>query len=331
MENFAREFMTKLDGKIPNEIMRIVLNELEMFCSKFEIHRKETEIVEYEEPDLPYCYKVYMVSKKIEGLSEETLKTYNGYLTDFLRTIGKPISEITTSDIRVYLYEYKKKHKVKNRTLDGKRLVINTFLDWCCDEGYIARNPCKQIHPIKYESKMREPLTGVEMELVRDACRTYRERAIIEVFYSTGCRVSELVRLNRSDVDFQKGEVHLFGKGNKHRISYINARAEVALKKYLFSRQDNDPALIVSDRKPHGRIKKTGIEKIVRDIGERSEIGRRVYPHLIRHTTATDALEHGMELQEVQAILGHEKMDTTLIYAKICQDNVKYNHKRYIV
>lgn len=331
MENFAREFITKLDGKIPNEIMRIVLNELEMFCSKFEIHRKETEIVEYEEPDLPYCYKVYMVSKKIEGLSEETLKTYNGYLTDFLRTIGKPISEITTSDIRVYLYEYKKKHKVKNRTLDGKRLVINTFLDWCCVEGYINRNPCKRIKPIKFEAKMREPLTGVEMELVRDACRTYREKAIIETFYSTGCRVSELVRLKRSDVDFQTGEIHLFGKGNKHRVSYINARAEVALKKYLFTRQDDDPALFVSDRKPNHGLGKTGVEKIVRDIGERSGIGRRLYPHLIRHTTATDALERGMDLVDLRDIMGHEKMDTTLIYAKTCKENVKYNHKRCVV
>lgn len=329
--DFAREFMAKLDGKVSEEDMRIILRELEVFSGNYDIQKKETEIVEYQEPELPECYKVYMISKKIEGLSKETLKTYDLYLRDFLLTVNKPVSEITANDIRIYLYEYQRIHGVTNRTMDGKRLVINTFLQWCCDEGYIARNPCKQIHPIKYESKMREPLTGVEMELVRDACRTYRERAIIEVFYSTGCRVSELVRLNRSDVDFQKGEVHLFGKGNKHRISYINARAEVALKKYLFSRQDNDPALIVSDRKPHGRIKKTGIEKIVRDIGERSEIGRRVYPHLIRHTTATDALEHGMELQEVQAILGHEKMDTTLIYAKICQDNVKYNHKRYIV
>lgn len=220
---------------------------------------------------------------------------------------------------------------MSNRTMDGRRLVINTFLEWCRTERYIDWNPCSQIRPIKYESKPREPLTGIELELVRDACRTYREKAIIEVFYSTGCRVSEMVNLSKSDVDFVKGEVKLFGKGAKHRISYINARAEVSLKKYLFSRRDENPALFVSDRNPHDRLKKTAIEKVVREIGERSGIGRRVFPHLIRHTTATDALERGMNVAEVQKILGHEKLDTTMIYAKVCQENVKHDHRRYIV
>lgn len=329
--DFAREFMTKLDGKVSEEDMRIILRELEVFSGDYDIQKKETEIVEYQEPELPECYKVYLISKKIEGLSKETLKTYDLYLQDFLRTLRKPVSEISANDIRIYLYEYQRIHGVTNRTMDGKRLVINTFLQWCCDEGYIAKNPCKQIHPIKYEAKMREPLTGVEMELVRDACRTYREKAIIETFYSTGCRVSELVRLDRSDVNFQTGEIHLFGKGNKHRVAYINARAEVALKKYLFSRLDDDPALFVSERKPYHGLGKTGVEKIVRDIGERSGIGRRLYPHLIRHTTATDALERGMDLVDLKEIMGHEKMDTTLIYAKTCKENVKYNHKRCVV
>ena len=169
------------------------------------------------------------------------------------------------------------------------------------------------------------------MELVRDACKTYREKAIIETLYSTGCRVTELARLKKTDVDFQKGEVYLFGKGNKHRISYLNAKAEVALKKYLFSRTDNDPALFVSDRNPYHGIQKTTIEQIVKKIGQCSGIGRRVFPHLIRHTTATDALERGMNVTELQKILGHEKLNTTMIYAKVCQENVKYSHRRYVV
>ena len=246
-------------------------------------------------------------------------------------SVNKSISCITTDDIRIYLYNFQKNRHVGNRSMARRRLVINTFFQWCTDEGYITQNPCRQIRPIKYESKLREPLTGIEMELIRDACRTYREKAIIELFYSTGCRVSELVTLNKDDIDFRKGEVHLFGKGNKHRLSYINAKAEVALKKYLFTRKDDNEALFVSERKPYNRIKKTGVEKIVREIGERSEVGRRVYPHLIRHTTATDALERGMNVAEVQKILGHEKLDTTMIYAKVCQENVKYDHKRYIV
>lgn len=330
MENFAKEFMTHLNGKVSDDELEVILRELEVFSGNYDIQKKVTALIEYT-PQIPECYKVYMISKKIEGLSEETLKTYNLYLKDFFSSINKELTHITTNDIRAYLYTYQQMHGVSNRTMDGRRLVINAFMEWCRTERYIDWNPCSQIRPIKYESKPREPLTGIELELVRDACRTYREKAIIEVFYSTGCRVSEMVNLNLSDVDFAKGEVRLFGKGAKHRISYINARAEVSLKKYLFSRRDENPALFVSDRNPHDRLKKTAIEKIVREIGERSGIGRRVFPHLIRHTTATNALERGMNVAEVQKILGHEKIDTTMIYAKVCQENVKHDHKRYIV
>lgn len=330
MENFAKEFMAKLDGKISDDEMKIILRELEVFAGNYDISKKETALTPYE-PQIHECYKTYMVSKKIEGLSEETLKTYDLYLKDFFYTVAKPLENITTNDIRAYLYQYQQVHNVSNRTMDGKRLVINTFFQWCTDEGYILKNVCKQIHPIKYEAKLREPLTDIEMELLRDACRTTREKAIIETFYSTGCRVSELTRLLITDVDFRKGEVHLFGKGSKHRTSYLNAKAEVSLKKYLNSREDNNPALFVSERKPYQAIKKTSVEKIVRSIGERSGIGRRVFPHLIRHTTATTALERGMNVAEVQRILGHEKLDTTMIYAKVCQENVKYNHKRFVV
>lgn len=328
--NFANEFIARLDGKVSEDEMQLILQELQMFSNDYDIQKKETSVVPYEE-QLPDCYRVYMVAKKIEGLSKETLQTYKLYLEHFLLNMCKPIDEITANDIRVYLYSYQQARKVSNRTMDGRRLVLNTFFDWCFQEGYIPQNPCRQIHPIKYEAKLVEPLTGVELELVRDACRTQREKALVEMFYSTGCRVSEMARLQKTDVDFRKGEVHLFGKGSKHRISYINAKAEVALKKYLLQRTDDNPSLFVSERKPYKPLAKEGIEAIIKKIGERSEIGRRVYPHLIRHTTATDALERGMNVAEVQKILGHEKLDTTMIYAKVCQENVKFDHKRFIV
>ena len=330
MENFAKEFVVKLDGKISDDEMLTVLRELEIFAGEYEIKRRETAIASYEQV-LPDCYKAYIVSKKIEGRSQETLKLYDMYLKDFLLYINKPLETITANDIRAYLFKYQREHYISNRTMDGHRLIINAFFQWCVDENYIYKNPCKQIRPIKYTEKPRVPLTGVEMELLRDACKTYREKAIIETLYSTGCRVSELISLKKDDVDFRKGEVFLFGKGAKYRTSYINAKAEVALKKYLFSRNDSNAALFVSERKPYQALKKTSVENIVRKIGERSGIGRSIYPHLIRHTTATDALERGMNVVEVQKILGHEKLDTTMIYAKVCQDNVKYNHKRYIV
>ena len=169
------------------------------------------------------------------------------------------------------------------------------------------------------------------MELVRYACQSQRERAIIEILYSTGCRVTELSNLNRSDVDFSNGEVHLFGKGKKHRISYMNAKAEVVLKKYLETRTDLNDSLFVSQKSPYGRLKKNAIELIVRKVGERAGIERRLFPHLIRHTTATDAIDRGMDVTELQKILGHADLETTMIYAKISQENVKRSHKKYIV
>lgn len=329
MENFASEFMTKLDGKLSPDIMRIVYTELEMFSEQFNIEKKSTEVVVYEDC-VPDCYKVYLVAKKIEGMSMESIRTYKCYLDDFFETVHKPLAEITTNDIRVYLYGLTQRGNT-NRTADGKRLVIHTFLDWCVKEEYLDRNPCDRIHPIKFEEKPREPLNGIELELVRDACKDYREKALIELFYSTGCRVSEMARLKKSDINFQTKEVHLFGKGSKHRTSYLNARAEVALKKYWFTRRDNDDSVICTTRKPFRGIGKQNIESIVKQIGERSGIGRNLYPHLLRHTCATDALDRGMNVTEVQKILGHEKLDTTMIYAKVSQESVKFNHRRFVV
>ena len=329
-ENFAKEFVTKLNGKLGTNEMKIVLDELQIFTEEYDIGKKSTEIVLCDEY-IPQCYKVYMVSKKIEGLSEESLKQYQFHLNDFFKAVRKPVTEITTNDIRIYLYNVQARTNISNRSLDNKRLIINGFFEWCCNEGYLTNNPCKIIKRIKCEIKERKPLTAVELELVRLACRNYREQALIEMFYSTGCRVGEMVRLNRDDVNFAAGEVYLFGKGNKRRTSYLNAKAEVMLKKYLFSRTDKNPALFVIQREPYTRITKSGLEYIVREIGKRSEINRRLYPHLIRHTTATNALNRGMDVAELKELLGHEKLDTTMIYTKVSQENVRYNHKRFIV
>lgn len=245
--------------------------------------------------------------------------------------IGSLKEEITTNDIRLYLYNTQQTRKICNSTLDGRRTIIHVFCEWAANEGYIGSNPCRNIRPIKYERPKRKPLTGIELEMVRNACKTLKDKAIIEMFYSTGCRVTELERLNIEDVDFIRKEVSLFGKGDKHRTSYLNAKAELALRNYLASRDDNNPALFVSDRRPHGRMKKEAIEKRVRKLGEASGIGRRMYPHLIRHTTATDGLERGMPVEEVQQILGHVNIGTTMIYAEVCKENVKNSHRKCIV
>lgn len=327
---FAKEFVSKLNGKLSDNDLKLVLQELELFSYNYDIKDKCTDITVYDDI-VPSCYKIYVVSKKIEGLSKETLKIYDIHLKDFFTYIGKPLKEITANDIRVYLYQLQNRRNISNHSLDERRVIINTFLEWCKNEDYISKNPCRQIQPIRYETKQREPLSAIELELVRYNCESIRERALIELFYSTGCRVSEMVNLNIDDIDFTTGEVHLFGKGNKHRTSYLNAKAEVALRKYLATRHDINNALIVSNRSPHQRLSKSGIERIIRLIGDRANIGRNLYPHLIRHTTATDALNRGMSVTEVQKILGHEKLDTTMIYAKVSQDSVKHNHKKYIM
>lgn len=333
MENFANEFVSKLDGKISDEALRTVLQELQVFTSNYDISQRETHVVPYQS-NVPDCYRVYMVAKKIEGMSPESMKTYNFYLTDFFEHINRPFEQVTTNDIRIYLYETQKRTGVSNRTLDGKRLVINTFMDWCWKEGYIPNNPCASIKPIKFEEKPREPLSNMELEIVRDACENYRDKAIIELFYSTGCRLSEMVNLKISDIDFASKEVHLFGKGSKHRTSYLNAKAEYMLKKYFELERPKDSisdSVFVIFRKPYNGMQKGSIYARVKAIQKRSGIERSLFPHLLRHTMATDALNRGMNVAEVKEILGHEKLDTTMIYAKISHDSVKFNHKRYII
>lgn len=333
MENFANEFVSKLDGKISDEALRTVLQELQVFASNYDINQRETHVVPYQS-NIPDCYRVYMVAKKIEGMSPESMKTYNFYLTDFFEHINRPFEQVTTNDIRIYLYETQKRTGISNRTLDGKRLVINTFMDWCWKEGYIPNNPCASIKPIKFEEKPREPLSNMELEIVRDACENYRDKAMIELFYSTGCRLSEMVNLKISDIDFISKEVHLFGKGSKHRTSYLNAKAEYMLKKYFELERPKESisdSVFVIFRKPYNGMQKGSIYARVKAIQKRSGIERSLFPHLLRHTMATTALNRGMNVAEVKEILGHEKLDTTMIYAKISHDSVKFNHKRYIV
>lgn len=333
MENFANEFVSKLDGKISDEALRTVLQELQVFASNYDINQRETHVVPYQS-NVPDCYRVYMVAKKIEGMSPESMKTYNFYLTDFFEHINRPFEQVTTNDIRIYLYETQKRTGISNRTLDGKRLVINTFMDWCWKEGYIPNNPCASIKPIKFEEKPREPLSNMELEIVRDACENYRDKAMIELFYSTGCRLSEMVNLKISDIDFASKEVHLFGKGSKHRTSYLNAKAEYMLKKYFELERPKESisdSVFVIFRKPYNEMHKESIYARIKAIQKRSGIERSLFPHLLRHTMATDALNRGMNVAEVKEILGHEKLDTTMIYAKISHDSVKFNHKRYIV
>lgn len=310
-----------------------VLGLLDQLAVKYEIHRKELALAKYSE-EVPELVKIYLVCKKIEGLSQQTLDTYLRMLKLFFREIKKPLPKITTNDIRVYLFGYQQRRGCSNRTLDKYRQYLASFFSWATDEGYVPSNPMRTIPAIKYEKKPRENLTHLELEYLRQSCRTTREQAIIEFLFSTGCRVSELSGVKMNDVDWTARTVHLFGKGSKqHRTSFINAKCEVALKAYLKERTDDCEYLFATERKPYRQLKRDALEKIVRNIASRSseEMHKHVTPHVLRHTTATLALQSGMPIADLSKLLGHEKIDTTMIYVHSSMESVQAGHRKYVV
>ena len=329
-ERFRNEFMASI-ATLPQAQLDAVMRVLDRTATKYEFKPKETQLAVYVN-DLPETAKAYLVVKKLAGLSDATLERYRITLGLFFRYVQKQPEHIKTNDIRMFLFAYKNEHDISMSTLNKYRECISGFFAWACDEEYITTNPAKKVPPIKYEKKSRVALTPIELEYLRAACSTPRENAIVEVLFSTGCRVSELTALKISDVDWNDKSVHLFGKGNKHRTSFLNARAEVALKKYLSKRQDECEYLFVSTRRPYRVMSKDGIEKIMRQISSRASLGQDkvVTPHVLRHTTATTALHRGMPLADISKLLGHEKIDTTMVYAKASLDNVRTGHNKYI-
>jgi site-specific recombinase XerD len=272
-------------------------------------------------------YMMFFVSKKMQGLSANSLVYYKGEIDAFLREVGKPIEEINTNDIRIYLA--RRSGKVSNATLDNKRRCLSTFFEFLAMEEFIPKNPVKKIGTIKQSRKIRMPFDGLEIERLRDACETKRETAIIDLLLSTGMRVGELHLLNRQDVNFRDGEATVIGKGNKERTVYLNAKAAKHLQDYLDGRKDGCAALIVGEQTPHPRLGISGIETCVREIGTRAGL-KNVHPHRFRRTAATMALNKGMPIEQVKTMLGHEQMNTTLRYVVIASENVKASHKKYM-
>lgn len=330
-EKFRNEFMMEIMS-MPEETVRIAVKALDRVALKYEFVQKEVNLAIYGE-ELPDAAKMYLVVKKIAGLSDGTLNNYKLILELFFKYVRKPPERVEPNDIRLFLFHYQKDRGVTARTLDKYREYIAWFFSWAYNEGYISRDPAKNISAIKYESKPRVALSQVELEYLRFACKTKRELAIIETLYSTGCRVSELSALKKSDIDWHEKSVHLFGKGMKHRTSFINAKAEVALKRYLDSRNDDSEFLFVTERRPYRQIKKEGIEKIVRTIAHRAacKTNKTITPHVLRHTTATTALQSGMPIADISKLLGHERIDTTMIYAQSSLADVKAGHRKHIV
>lgn len=329
-EQFANEVIVKLAGRVSDEDLSVIHDCIMAVLANYDIKERETTLALYES-FVPQFYEVYLATLKINGRSIGTIKTYNYHLVNFFLQVGRPIKDVTAADIYSYLYFLQKKGTICNRTLDHTRVILNTFMQWAADEGYIEKNPCHNVKPIRYTERQRQPLTDMELELVRDACQTIRESAMVETLYSTGCRVTELAILKQTDVDLAGRTVTLLGKGNKYRTSFLNARAELMLRKYLHSRKDDNPALIVTERKPTRPLTKEAYEKIIGEIGERANISRRLTPHIFRHTFATNLIRRGARIEDVQKLLGHEKTSTTLIYTKIDTEAIRHDHERYII
>ncbi|MBO8441719.1 MAG: tyrosine-type recombinase/integrase [Firmicutes bacterium] len=271
----------------------------------------------------------YFAAKRAEGCSEKSLKYYKATLTKALSTIDKNAEEIITDELRNYLTNYQRLHSSSKVTIDNIRRILSSFFNWLEDEDYIVKSPVRRIHKVKVSTTVKETYSDEELEKLRDSCTQIRDLAMIDFLASTGIRVGELVLLNRNDINFQERECVVFGKGNKERIAYFDARAKLHLQKYLDTRNDNNPALFVSLYGKNTRLTIGGVESRLKKLGKKIGI-KRVYPHKFRRTLATTAIDKGMPIEQLQQLLGHKKIDTTLHYAMVKQQNVKLAHRKYI-
>lgn len=272
---------------------------------------------------------LFIAAKRIEGCSEKTLAYYQKTIEVMLADVGKEVKQITTDDLRNYLTAYQHQNNLSKVTVDNVRRIISSFYSWLEDEDYIVKSPVRRIHKVKAASSIKETYSDEALEVMRDNAETLRDLAMIDLLSSTGMRVGEMVLLNCEDIDFSERECIVFGKGNKERVVYFDARTKIHLKNYLDSRRDVNPALFVSLKAPFERLKIGGVEARLREMGKRLDIPK-VHPHKFRRTLATMAIDKGMPIEQLQQLLGHQRIDTTLKYAMVKQSNVKLAHRKYI-
>ena len=271
--------------------------------------------------------KMFLDAKRIEGCSDRTIDYYSKTITHMIATIPFPVRKVTTENMREYLSDYQKINNCSNVTVDNVRRNISSFFSWLEEEDYILKSPMKRIHKIKTKKAVKTVISDEGIERLRDHCTESRDLAMIDLLYSTGMRVGELVNLNIEDIDLERRECVVYGKGDKERRVYFDAKAKVHLKNYIESRQDTNTALFVTLNAPHKRLKISGVEIRIRELGRSIDLDR-IHPHKFRRTMATRAIDKGMPIEQVQKILGHSQIDTTMQYAMVNQANVKSSHQK---
>lgn len=314
-----------------------VLNEMAAYLSVTQMKKLQEVIVktfaenEAEKVNIPNeeYMNMFLAAKQIEGCSERTIKYYRVTVEHMIKRIPLEIRKITTDEIRSYLAEYQQINSCSKGTVDNVRRNLSSFFSWLEEEDYILKSPMRRIHKIKTKQPVKEIISDEMIERLRDHCNCSRDLAMIDLLYSTGIRVGELVGLNISDVNFEERECVVYGKGDKERRVYFDAKAKLHLQNYLRNRTDNNPALFVTLDAPYDRLKISGVEIRVRELGRKLNIAK-IHPHKFRRTMATRAIDKGMPIEQVQKILGHSQIDTTMQYAIVNQNNVKTSHRKYI-
>lgn len=271
----------------------------------------------------------FLAAKRIEGCSEKSLAYYRTTIDAMTAKVEKNVREMKTDDLRTYLMEYQQEKNSSKVTVDNIRRILSSFFSWLEDEDYILKSPARRIHKVKAALTIKETYTDEALEKMRDSCEEPRDLALIDMLASTGMRVGELVLLNSDDINFEERECVVFGKGSKERMVYFDARTKIHLQNYLQERTDDNPALFVSLRAPHERLQICGVERRLRELGKKLDI-EKVHPHKFRRTLATMAIDKGMPIEQLQQLLGHKRIDTTLQYAMVKQNNVKLAHRKYI-
>ena len=321
IESIIQQMLQHLDN-VQLQRLKSVL-EHELFDCEIKTQAKR------DEDDGNQLLDSFITAKRIEGCSEKTLSYYRQTIVSMLSGIDKEPQEIVTEDLRKYLTEYQANRKSSKVTIDNIRRILSSYFSWLEDEDYIVKSPVRRIHKVKTAKVIKETYTDEALEIMRDNCCNVRDLAMIDLLASSGMRVGEMVALNRDDINFNERECVVFGKGSKERIVYFDARTKIHLQNYLESRTDTCSALFVSLTAPHDRLQIGGVERRLRELGKRLHLPR-VHPHKFRRTLATSAIDKGMPIEQVQQLLGHQKIDTTMHYAMVKQQNVKLAHRKYI-